>query len=279
MKIIRKLKLLIVISTLFAVASCAVNGINKEDIKTLSNAEGKIEKPEISNKHIYRLDYMFANDFFVYVTFLIKSSSQYIQMLVKNDNIISVSKIGRYEAFSPEIKRCTLFPTHKDLDVKRCLMNFTDKVVSLKDPSWAQDALKVDGSEEKSLDSDKQEAMVATTILSPLVIPALIVVSPLIVGDAISENETRENFKLKLGKNNNLQSVLSSIPKNNKSYYNDSGSFYFSTGVLLSTPAVGIGFEGDSVLWVQRSPAWVCGGGYMFWGNKCAFGRHDDNHF
>ena len=274
-------KLLIVVSVLLAVISCTTGGLKQKDLENLHNTKTKKEKMELNNSHEYRLDYMLGGDVFIYAIFLVESSYQYLQVLIKNKKILSISikKNNRRKAFFPDIKRCTLFPAHQELDVQGCLTNFNREMISLNDPQWSVGVLDLDKSEKDASQRGKYQLIGMTAILSPILVPVAVVAAPFLAADAISENVTQGNFKLKLGKNDNLKEILKKIPEDNKSSFNDNGTFYFASGIVISSPAIGIGFEGENIIWIQRSPGGMCGGGFMFWGNKCVFGRHDDWHY
>jgi len=200
-------------------------------------------------------------------------------MLIKNKKIVSISKINRGEVFFPKIKKCTLFPAHAGLNVQHCLKEFSALMVSLDDPQWKKGIFNLNQSQRSPPDTGIYQTIGMALILSPILIPTAILASPFLMGDAISKNVTQSDFTLKLGKNNNLKEILKEIPENNKSSFNNNGTFYFASGIIISSPIIGIGFEGESIIWVQRSPKWICGGGFMFWGNKCVFGKHNDKHF
>ncbi len=254
---------------------CAGRGV------PLNQVSGAIENSSTSNldgQHQYRLDYFIHDKKYSYATFEVENKHRYFQLLVEEGKIVAASEINRDNLYRPTIRRCTLFPHHEDMDIQHCLSEFNSNVLQANNRNFLQD-LSVLNSNEKNNKSDESVAAITfATLLSPLLVPAALMQSPILVYDYTSTEGRKKEFQLALGDNESLGEYLASLDPQHVSKFGDSGTAYLESGIL-NEPALAFGFIGNKLVWIQEDPSWVCGGGFMFWGLKCTVGEHDDDHF
>lgn len=255
------------------VTGCSsVDGMQKKDLEYLSASSEAGMKWDLENSYEYRLDYQVDNNIYRYFTILVKPSYKYIQVLVKNGRPVSISVIGREDAISPGVSRCTLFPFREGLHVDECLEEFNKEVISLGGAAWKDEALVFNNNEKKRLEGERNETFTEIAVLSPITVPVALVMAPFYAGSMVSEVTVQKKTRIDLGRQAGLAKIIEKVPESQISRVNDKGTFYIASGVLMRTPSIGVGFDGNNVVWIQRSPRWLCSGGFMFWGNECVFG-------
>ena len=266
---------LLLIALLLILPGCASKSIT---LSEMSEAYQEKELNRLEGLHQFRLDYYLNGKTYVYLTIEIKDQYKYAQILAEDSKIIAASVIEKWDFYSPEIRRCTLFPYHTDLDVSACLKDFTTAVQAVNDPDLINALREPDEQNRQKQSGALTGTVVMATVLSPLLVPAAVLQSPLLVYDYTSVEGRKEEFTLKVGPSANLDGYVNSLDSDYVSVSGNSGTAYLESGIM-NEPALAFGFEGDNLLWVQTKPRWVCGGGFMFWGLKCTVGRHDDKHW
>jgi len=269
------MKFLKVVFFLVILNGCAAKTV-KIDQVVEANKNNSAKALEGGQK--FRLDYLIHENSYSYSTFEIEDNHRYFQLLTENGKILAASEISIRTAYSPSIRECTLFPYHDDLDVSQCLLSFNARVLKSHDPKFVNELIKVNEVEKSKNENERTGAIAFSAILSPILVPVAILSSPLMIYDYKSSENQRKKFHLKLGENKNLKSYLQSLEPKYLSENNNSGTAYLESGVL-NEPEVAFGFFDDNVIWIQRDPVWVCGGGFMFWGLKCTVGFHKDQHW
>lgn len=266
------MKLVITIFFAMALFACSSSTVEIEHVnKALSSQQAEA----LENFATYRLDYLHEGKTFTYFTFEVAGKYRYFELLSENGRIVAASEIGRGQHYWPTLRECTLFPQHDNLDVSTCFERFNIRTIEATDPDLLQ---KLTRSNDKLSGQSQQEATgtaVFAALLSPLLIPAALISSPLMISDGMSSQKKRGTFRLALGPNDNLENLLGNLPSDNVSRNGNSGSAYLAAGVL-GAPALAFGFMGNQIIWIQRNPRWSCGGGFMFWGNTCTVGSHGE---
>jgi hypothetical protein len=260
---------------LFSLCGCASNTVSLYDI---NEAKNNSDFRPLNNQHQFRLDYLINQKKYSYSTYEIENKDRYIQLLTENGQLIASSEISSNQFFWPEIRKCTLFPYHSTLDVVECLSKFNLDIRNNNDPNLLSN-LKILNKDEKSKNNDKGAGFIVfATLLSPILVPAAILSSPLLIYDYTSSENKKEKFHLKLGLNDGFKNYLSSFDSKFISKFNDNGTAYVASGIL-NEPAVAFGFINNEIIWIQQDPLWTCGGGFIFWGLKCTVGWHENKHW
>jgi hypothetical protein len=272
------LKLININILLLTLLGCATSTIDESDISYLDNDNKYLDK--VDGKHKYRLDYLVSGDTFSFSTYEIEGKSQYIQVLAKQGKVLAISQLFDVsKLYRPRIRKCTLFPFHSELDVEACFKDFNKATLALNDLNWLNKVQDVNISEEERKNRELTGTITISTILAPLLVPATLAVTPLLVGDYFSSKGTRKEFYLTLGENSNLPFFLQEVENQHKSEDNKKGTAYLASGVAIEVPEIAFGYIGNEIIWIQKSPSWACGGGFIFWGLKCTVGYHEDRHW
>lgn len=256
---------------------CSTIGIKTHDLSQLKVGKKYESVIDItSEKSLYELEYLIEQDIFRYQTLFVSDSYRYIEVLYRNNILLAYSAISYAEAAWPEIRKCTLFPPHDDLNVTQCLSDLNNSILTRHNNEMSQIASILDDKEREKVNDGKYETIGAAVILSPIVIPVAIIMSPFLIYDTVDENSTIDNFRYKLGDDySKLQPLINTIPSDEIHVSNGSGSFYVNAG-SMDSPAIAVGIENNKIIWIQKDPIWLCGGGFIFWGMKCIVGDHDD---
>ncbi|QQD19507.1 hypothetical protein I6N98_06560 [Spongiibacter nanhainus] len=261
-------------ATFFAAVLVACSSSTVE-IEQVDNALASQQTEALENFSTYRLDYLHEGGIFSYFTFEVTGKYRYFELLSENGQVVAASEIGKGQHYWPRLRECTLFPHRDNLDVSACFARFNAKTIEATDPDLLQ---KLNGTNDELSGQFQQEAVgtsIFAALLSPLLIPATLISSPMMIYDSMSAQKKRGAFRLALGPNDDLEGYLKSLAPNNVSKNGNAGSAYLASGIL-GEPALAFGFIGNQIIWIQRNPRWSCGGGFMFWGNTCTVGSHGE---
>ena len=274
MSYINKLSIIILI---FYLVGCASNTISESDTYSISTKDNSLGKLE--HKHKYRLDYFVSGEPYSFSTYEINGRSRYIQVLAKRGEVLAISELTEVsKVYRPIIRRCTLFPFHPDLDVQSCFKEFNKSILEKNDPSWLNKIKPVNEAENERKNKEAFGTTVMAVTIAPIIAPAALIMMPVSLADAISSGGIQKEFQLTLGKNNDLSRMLQKLENEHKSELNNNGTAYIASGIVIEAPEIAFGYMGNDVVWIQKSPSWSCGGGFMFWGLKCTVGYHEDHH-
>ncbi len=257
------------------VSGCASKTVRINDV---IGATEENSSSVLKDKSSYRLDYLIDGKKYSYSTFEVKGKYTYFQLLVEEGKIVSSSEITLQALYSPEIRRCTLFPYHDQLNVQECLLQFNHSVLESNNPNFIDGLTKLNRSEKNKQNNGAMGTLLFAAILSPILVPAAVMALPLSVYDYASAEGRKQSFQLELGHNTNLDSYLASLDQKLVSKVGSSGTAYLESGIIAE-PTLAFGFLENDIVWIQRNPRWTCGGGFMFWGHKCTVGKHNDDSF
>jgi hypothetical protein len=260
---------------LLVLSGCASNTVSLKDI---NEAKDSHDFKTLSNSYQFRLDYLINDKKYSYFTYEIEDKDRYIELLTESGRLLASSEISRDQFYWPEIRECTLFPHHEKLDVVECLSKFNLNVKNNNNPNFLTNLKSVNEEEKKRKNNGAVGTVVFAILLSPILVPAAILSSPILVYDYKSSENQKEKFHLTLSSNKGLENYLSSFDSNFISKSNGKGSAYLESGIM-DEPSVAFGYINNEVIWIQLKPSWVCGGGFMFWGLKCTVGWHEDKHW
>lgn len=260
------------ISLLFTLNACAQHVISQTEIRDLS--VNNINS--IQGKHIYRLDYMTSGELYSYATYELENKKQYIQLLIKQGSVLAIS--GTKRALYPNITKCTLFPFHPEVDVNDCLNQFNQAQLDANDSDLLNRILT---NTDDSADSQNQKTLgpvFFTALFSPIIVPVAILSAPVYALEENLEDSKKQEFNLTLGFNEQLPEFLDTLKDKSKSEKGNAGTAHIESGIIMKMPAIAFGYIGSEVIWIQENPRPTCSGGYILWGMKCQFGKHDDDH-
>jgi hypothetical protein len=263
------MKTLIFFIVYLLVSGCVSNNVQQNNIVEATQ-KGTLDA--LNGKHIYRLDYFIDDNSYIYATFEIKNKYRYFSILAKNKKIVAYSEITIKGLYSPDIRKCTLFPYPKGSNAKKCLSEFNVKTLNSNTLNLIEELTKLNQDEKSRRIQEKHESVASLVVFSPLVAPLIVLQAPLSAIEYSSEKSRKESFTLKLGHNANLKQHISTLNSKAISRFNSSGTAYIESG-LFNTPAIAFGFIKNEVIWIQSNPKWSCGGGFIFW-DKCSIGVH-----
>jgi hypothetical protein len=237
---------------------------------TLEQAELALTKQQLAplieqSKH--KLHYMVADRHYLYITVEIEEPHTFIELLISNQQLLAVSEITKNQHYAQDYRKCTRFPVN--IGAKHCLEIFHAKVLKRHNHQLHETLNKAEGSADPA-EGQMVSHVVFGVLLSPILIPAMVLQAPIYAYDYTSTNQTRQTFSLTLGINAVVPEFLQNLDPNQVSRDGEQGSAYVAAG-LFSQPVMGFGFEGNQVFWIYENPSWECGGGFLFWGYSCRF--------
>lgn len=228
----------------------------------------------LTRSYQFRLDYLVNNKPYTYLTFEIKDTYRYFQLLLEDDSIISISEIKIGDMYFPEINRCTIFPIKPNDDVNGCFKAFNSKLLELNNSSLLTETISQNEIERKNNQNYEHGMLMIFGFLSPLLIPVAAINLPFWAIEDNVKSTQHEEFKLALGTNEKLETYLEQLDRDHVSRQGLIGSAYLEAG-FFGAPSLAFGFEANRVTWIQMEPPYACGGGFLFWGNKCKIGHLD----
>ncbi len=275
-----KLLLLPIIFSVTLLQACSNNYIELSDIEDIE-INDNLNIIISSNKHLYQLIYEVSGEKYTYSTYEIKDKYKFLQISTKGDDINSISLITLHEAYWPSIRDCTLFPYHENVDSEGCLRDFNSNIETMSSLQWKKEILATNQSLKETQKNETIGAYLMTGIVAvltaPIIIPVAVIATPLAsTADSYSERE-KDLFNIQLGETIS-DKLISSIDQKYVSLINSTGTVFIYGNIFFGEETLAFGTFDSKVIWVQREPKWVCGGGFMYWGQLCVMGNHNDKH-
>lgn len=251
------------LSTFALLCGCS----NTVTMKQIEQALSKQQLSPVIEQSRHKLYYMVGEHHYLYVTVEIEEQHKFIELLISNQQILAASEITKNQHYEQDYRECTHFPVKTGTE--HCLENFHTTLLKRNNNKILQTLNNTPGSSDPA-DGQMVGHVVFGVLLSPILIPAMVLQAPLYAYDYTSTNQTKQKFNLALGVNSALPGFLQNLDPKQVSRDGEQGSAYVAAG-LLSEPVVGFGFKGNQVIWIYDNPSWVCGGGFIFWGQTCIF--------
>lgn len=236
-------------------------------MKQTEDALSKQQLAPLIEQSRHKLYYMVGGQHYLYITVEIEDQHKFIELLISNQRILAVSEITKNQHYVQDYRGCTQFPV--ETDAEHCLENFHTTLLKRHNNKMLETLNKTPGSADPA-EGQMVGLVVFGVLMSPILIPAMALQAPLYAYDYTSTNQTQQKFNLALGVNTALPDFLQNLDPKQVSRDGQQGSAYIAAG-LLSEPVIGFGFKGNQVIWIYDNPSWVCGGGFIFWGQTCTF--------
>lgn len=227
--------LLITLSALI-LQSCSTKHIELDDIHGIDDNTQKLNEVISSKKHLYQVAYEVNNSKYTYSTFEINNKYKYLQITTKDNILFSISPISLRDAHWPEIRNCTLFPSHKEVESQICLLNFSNKIESLNNEKWKSDVISTNKQLKKKLKDDKTGSILmagtVAILTAPIILPTAAIATPL-AATADSYSKSEENlFNIKLGETISDETISAIDPKY-VSLTNKSGTIFIYGNIFF----------------------------------------------
>lgn len=214
-----------------------------------------------------KLHYMVGDQHYLYITVEIEDQHKFIELLISNQQILAVSEITKNQHYEQDYRACTHFPV--ETGAEHCLETFHATLLKRHNNKMLETLNNTPGSADPA-EGQMVGYAVFGVLLSPILIPAMVLQAPLYAYDYNSTNQTKQKFNLALGVNTALPDFLQNLDPKQVSRDGEQGSAYVAAG-LFSAPVIGFGFKGNQVIWIYDNPSWECGGGFFLWGHSCKF--------
>lgn len=171
------------LSTFALLCGCSNTVTMKQTEQALSEQQLAPVIEQSSNK----LHYMVGGQHYLYFTVEIEEQHKFIELLISNQQILAVSEITENQHYVPDYRECTHFPV--ETGAAHCLETFHSTLLKRHNNKMLETLNKTPGSADPA-EGQMVGLVVFGVLLSPILIPTMVLQAPLYAYDYTSINQS-----------------------------------------------------------------------------------------